>query len=191
MPANQLSDFGRSVARLRYSTRALILAFTIIGIGAAYFGVQLKNSEQQRIAVSELLAVKGHVSYGIDEESWVEGSWPGLAPAREQALLRRWLGNDFFETVTRVTFSDSRVVDGQFERFKEPPKIVTDDDLVHLSVLTGLQSVCLYQTDITDQGLVHLENLTELKWLILEGTNVTEDGIAALRQALPNCKIIY
>jgi hypothetical protein len=38
---------------------------------------------------------------------------------------------------------------------------------------------------------VHLERLGNLRRLELTGTAVTAEGIARLKQALPNCQIVY
>ena len=67
---------------------------------------------------------------------------------------------------------------------------VTDADLAHLSVLTKLEFLNLYDTAITDAGLEHLKGLTNLNFLMLKQTNVTDAGVVKLKQALPNCETI-
>jgi len=66
---------------------------------------------------------------------------------------------------------------------------ITDEGLVHLKALTGLQSLSLSGNKITDAGLVHLKGLTKLQVLGLRGTQVTDQGVADLKKALPNCGI--
>ena len=90
---------------------------------------------------------------------------------------------------------------------------VTDTGLVHLQILTTIESLSLghrFQRDpihikyrasredyiifgscaITDVGLAHLSRLTALKFIHLSGCiKITEEGVAALQAALPNCKI--
>ena len=44
---------------------------------------------------------------------------------------------------------------------------------------------------MTDAGVAHLKNLTALQNLDLEScVRVTDAGVAALKRALPNCKIL-
>ncbi|MFI4849482.1 MAG: protein kinase [Gimesia chilikensis] len=66
---------------------------------------------------------------------------------------------------------------------------ITDAGLAHLTKLKHLNSLDLRRTPITDAGLKHLSGLKQLKTLTLQETNVTPGGIAALKRALPNCKI--
>jgi len=66
---------------------------------------------------------------------------------------------------------------------------VTDDGLEHLRELKGLQALNLWGTQVTDAGLEHLRELKGLLALVLEGTQVTDAGLAALKKALPKCRI--
>ena len=67
---------------------------------------------------------------------------------------------------------------------------VSDAGLKHLACLTGLRRLYLYHSEITDDGLVNLLPLKGLKWLTFSGTKVTETGLAALRKAMPGCKVV-
>jgi hypothetical protein len=67
---------------------------------------------------------------------------------------------------------------------------VTDADLAHLSVMTKLESLSLFDTTVGDAGLEHLKGLTKLNFLLLKQTNVTDAGVAKLKRALPNCETI-
>jgi hypothetical protein len=67
---------------------------------------------------------------------------------------------------------------------------VTDADLAHLSVMTKLESLNLFDTTVGDAGLEHLKGLTKLNFLLLKQTNVTDAGVAKLKRALPNCETI-
>ncbi len=68
---------------------------------------------------------------------------------------------------------------------------VTDAGLEHVKGLTQLQVLTLEDTQITDAGLEHLKGLTEIQSLVLQGTKVTDEGVKKLRQALPNCTIVW
>ena len=62
----------------------------------------------------------------------------------------------------------------------------TDADLAHLSGLTELRALYLYDTQVTDAGLVHLAGLTKLRGLSLSDTRATDAGVAELRRKLPD-----
>lgn len=69
-------------------------------------------------------------------------------------------------------------------------KQVTDDGLSHLASLRALRSLDLRWRKFTDRGLEQLKKLTTLRSLDLSYChNITDTGIAALKKALPNCKI--
>jgi hypothetical protein len=67
---------------------------------------------------------------------------------------------------------------------------VTDADLKHLATLKNLQVLDLSSTEVTDAGIKELAGLKDLRWLNLKtGGGVTAAGAAALRKAMPKCKI--
>lgn len=68
------------------------------------------------------------------------------------------------------------------------PKI-SDNGLVHLAGLTGLQELDLMSTKITDTGLQILARLKNLQVLILFDTQVTDMGVKNLEMVLPKCNI--
>lgn len=59
---------------------------------------------------------------------------------------------------------------------------ITDDDLVHLQGLTGLESLDLSCNKIAGSGLVHLSEMKFLERLELWGTALTDDGLSHLPQ---------
>jgi hypothetical protein len=67
---------------------------------------------------------------------------------------------------------------------------VGDAGLAHLKALTGLQTLGLNGTGVGDRGLEPLKSLKALRQLDLTGTKVTAGGVAALRKALPRCKVV-
>ena len=174
----------------RFSLRTLFTLSVLLSIVLAFYVKRVMVARKQRSACLNLISAGAHISYGVDETSWIQGSYWGTPPSETDNIQSILLGEDFFNNVTRVTFSDSRIVDGKFERYIEPEKFVVDDDLHHLSSLQNLKSLCLYQTSITDDGLKHLKSLSNLKYLILEGTKVTDAGVEKLQLEIPNCEIL-
>jgi uncharacterized coiled-coil DUF342 family protein len=61
--------------------------------------------------------------------------------------------------------------------------------LAHLKGMPSLQELQLSYTRINDQGLAYLKALTSLEEIDLTGTGVSPAAVAALRQALPRCRI--
>ena len=92
--------------------------------------------------------------------------------------------------------------------------VIDEDDLRHLSGMTGLRSVCsggtfgaeglkhisklssleflwLNGTSATDDEVQILATLTKLKDFYVRGQNLTQSGIDRLKKALPNCSIAW
>lgn len=66
---------------------------------------------------------------------------------------------------------------------------ITDEGLKYLAGLKKLGKLEIANCKITDEGLKHLYQAKTLQNLDLRQTNVTPEGIAALKRALPKCKI--
>ena len=62
-------------------------------------------------------------------------------------------------------------------------------DLTPLAKLTSLESLLLDNTPVSDP--TPLAKLTNLQWLSLDNTPASEEQVEELRQALPNCEIIW
>ena len=65
---------------------------------------------------------------------------------------------------------------------------VNNTGLAHLSKLTGLRVLWLYDTPVSDAGLVHLRGMTGLRVLNLRSTLVTSASVDALQETLPQCE---
>ncbi len=68
---------------------------------------------------------------------------------------------------------------------------VSDAGLVQLTALGALESLDLDGTGITDAALESLNGLARIEYLDLSGTQVTPEGVRKLREALPECEIVY
>lgn len=66
---------------------------------------------------------------------------------------------------------------------------ITDEGLKYLAGLKNLGKLEIANCKITDDGLKHLYQAKTLQNLDLRQTNVTPEGVAALKWALPKCKI--
>ena len=69
--------------------------------------------------------------------------------------------------------------------------LIADADLIHLAKLPRLSELSLIATGIGDAGLEHIAGMTSLRRLWLCFTRATPEGVEKLREALPECEIIY
>jgi hypothetical protein len=92
---------------------------------------------------------------------------------------------------------------------------VSDEGLKNLEKFPKLRWLTIHYTKVTDSGLVHVKNLKHLEWLILigdnisdasipnlssmttlqlldvRGTAITANGHAKLKEAMPNCNVMW
>jgi hypothetical protein len=66
---------------------------------------------------------------------------------------------------------------------------VTGPGLEHLSGLSQLRKLNLYDSGMTDAGLKYLAGLAQVRDLNLQRNQVTLAGIRKLQKALPDCVI--
>jgi hypothetical protein len=64
-----------------------------------------------------------------------------------------------------------------------------DDEIEFLQSMSQLQELELDGSLITDEGLKKLARFTKLRWLRVVEARTSPEGLAALRAALPNCRI--
>jgi eukaryotic-like serine/threonine-protein kinase len=68
---------------------------------------------------------------------------------------------------------------------------ISDAGLTHFTGCTKLTQLHLHGTQVSDAGLVHLMEFRKLTDLRLPGTKVTAAGIDLLKEALPECRILW
>ncbi len=183
--------------RFKFSIRSLLVLMAVVAMPCSWLTVEMKRAEQQAEAVRGMKKAGGdawydyHVIY--DDQHHMKFISPAvLIPG--WVLLRRSLGDDFFDEVIAV--------DVEGDRF-------TDSDLRHVQKLTKLAYLSLNNENVTDVGLQYLEGLADLQELVICGppqaglkrlgtsparpyrkyTKVTDAGVAKLQKALPNCRI--
>jgi hypothetical protein len=117
---------------------------------------KLDRKERDRKALAEIEKAGGGYVY-----DW---QYAGQSAPSGPALLRKLWGDDFFSSVVQVQIEGAHI---------------TDDWLVHLEPLVGLERVHLKCPRMTDAGLVHLQRLA-LRELSLDGSRVTDAGLAQL-----------
>lgn len=68
---------------------------------------------------------------------------------------------------------------------------VTDAGIEHLAKMHHLTGLFLSYTKVTDKSVPHIKEKSGLTTLDISGTKITEAGVQALREALPDCRIIW
>jgi hypothetical protein len=137
---------------LRYSLRSLLLVTTALAVA---LGVWVGRAQRQRRALERVEALGGSYAYVPRAGSPDWRSWIG-----------RRLGQHYVERVDYVQLTGSRA---------------KDEDLEHLSALSGLRSLALQSTSITHEGLAHVAAIDSLEALYVGDTQITDAGLAHLR----------
>jgi hypothetical protein len=161
---------------LQFSTRALLVAVTVLGVTLGVIGWR---AEPQRQAVAAIEALGGLVLYRGDERS-----------SSIEGFLRPFVPRDYYDNVWYVDFQSEPITDEHLALLEPLTGTthlylaranVTDAGLAALKPLTLLEELQLDETPVTDDGLVHLRGLTRMRWLSLNDTRVTDAGLTHLR----------
>ena len=156
--------------------------------------VRLRYHREQ-VAVRELerLGLKGVVFTYWSGPEWIYGpEW------MQEKVDDGWLS--WFDRVNGFDFSYPVFTDEGLKHLSGLTKLthlelynaqVSDDGLKHLSGLTNLKGLGLTNTQVSDEGLKYLSGLTNLIELYLNNTQVTDVGVKELQKALPDCMISY
>jgi hypothetical protein len=163
----------------------LFLAVVDLGLEAA---AKLRVARRQRDAVAATRGLKWQVYY---EKQFYQG---GMSPVRKRPTpppryqwLRKWLGDDLFEPVTRISIHcASDASDETMIHFASLPNLedvridhvpVTDSGIGQLAGLTKLQVLALSEVPISDAALDPLSRLPSLKHLGLERTRIGDGAL--------------
>lgn len=176
----------------QYRLRTVLILMTVL---AAWLALISHRARQQKLAVEKIVAWGGVVNYdyqvipvnpairdpgGLDfdlDES--------ITPLRTQ-WLRRFIGDDYFQTVVCVDLSKTSISDDGLLILENLPALrvlILDDTkitrmgLSHFEGLRNLELLSLENTLIDDSGLAYLENLAALRWLGLGGNNITDGSV--------------
>jgi internalin A len=163
------------------SLRSAMLLVLACGLLSGWMGWRVNRANDQRRAVAAIRRAGGGVGYDHKGRPW--------APA----WLRKRLGDEFFQEVTSVQFLErSNVTDrdlapleslDRLEELAIHGALITDSGLEHISNLTELRILSLWETrGVSDAGLVHLAKLTKLQTLNLYRCGITDAGLVHLRR---------
>jgi hypothetical protein len=205
----------------RYRIRTVLLVFSILAMGFAYFAHKAHNAARQRRVISEVRKSGGQVFF-TDGTIWNgEFEWTAPPPTTgwsgyfNDHALESVIGVEFYEQpigaedlqpvaqfpnldwliVLRTGVTDDAMP--YLESHRRLRRLIldgsqlTDAGLVPLGRLYSLRELCLKDTAVTDEGLSKLTKLERLRILDVRRTQVTAQGVEELKKALPTCRVVW
>jgi hypothetical protein len=173
--------------RFQFSIRALLLLTLAVAIPFSWLATRMKEAKEQDEMVCMIdrlggAIVPGHLN---DLDELLLGRPPSIP------LLRRWLGDDFFDDIDGLSLNHTEVTDNALPRFaawKEQLRVldlgetlVTDAVLENLQGFNRLEALRLNETRVTGVGLVHVGDLVHLTELDLSLINIADADLARLK----------
>jgi hypothetical protein len=160
MPFPQSSTPSVRRSWFAFSLRSLLV---LTALCAVWLGIVTHQARRQRAAVTALKAAGAQVYYDFQRHA------PGTNQPPEKRgprWLRDFLGDDYFQDVIHVNWSNQKL---------------NSSDMRWLADLPKLDDVCLNYTNVDDEGLANLSKLRYMKDVRLEDCpNVTDAGLACL-----------
>jgi internalin A len=169
--------------RIRLSIRTVMAIVLVTGVGLAWIVLDGRQVQAQREAVRAIENAGGSVSYDWE---WTNGNFILNARPPRPGWIARVLGADTQETAVTIYLPDECKSDellvhvGQLRGLEEidlSRMRGTDAGLAHLHGLKKLRVLDLSETTVGDAGLAHLSRLTNLRELNLSETDVTDAGL--------------
>jgi hypothetical protein len=148
----------------QYSLRTLLIFVTLFALACSWFAVKMQQARRQREAVEAIEKLGGEVWYETPNDKPGFYYYPKHSP--NSTWLRKILGNDFFDNVNILSYSNTNA---------------TDLDLTYLKELTQIHTLDLYNTKITNDGIPFLKKIINLHTLSLNSSKVTYNGLIHLK----------
>jgi hypothetical protein len=168
---------------LQFTLRWLLVAITGL---AVWLAVQVNRAHRQSVAVQTILRGGGTVHYDHQRTGVMLGSEPEPATTAS-ARLRRWLGEDLFRSVTRVTLANVPDMDRCLAALRDLPLVeVLQADTSPIDPEDGFYQgwdrfeMKLRGEPASDRTLGGLRKLKRLRHLTLGGARITDDGLRHL-----------
>lgn len=182
----------RPARRRRWSSlnvRSMMLLILVVGGG---LGWQVRRASLQRRAVAAIRAVEGEVHYLHQTAGGTKLYYPSNDPPPGPALLRRWIGDDYFQEVAMVELPDEHPLTAAdlavladcpgLRRLEVGCVRNVGDGFRHLAGLRSIREVQVNGPGLDDAMLAAIGELPTLEKLaIRDGTELTDAGLRALR----------
>ncbi len=174
--------------RFRFRLRTLIVLVLIVGGMMGWIAYKFRQARRQHDAAVAVVSRYGTVDYG---RHFRLDAWTGrlqMSPPPNHVWLRKWLGDDMFDTVTVVSFFRQKgVTDADMALLDAFPdledfhvSIAPVSDLAHLAGLKKLRGLTLIGVPIADSDLRSIARLPVLTDVSLGGTRIGDAGVAML-----------
>ena len=173
--------------RIRFSVRALLVAFSLLAIVLACLAAAIRPYHEQNRGFHAIFFTH-RVSVSVSDKC--------------PDVIRATLPKGYYSRINELHFNkpdhDDETLETLAPHIKGLDKLrrvdfrncgVSDDGLAHLADLPNVKMIWLNGKEFTDAGLKHLCKMKGLEKLNLTGTNISEYGVAKLRDSLPNCEI--
>jgi hypothetical protein len=157
----------------QFSVRSLLLAAVVVAIPSSWLATELRQARIQHNAVVAISKLNGKI-YEYGEEGWPQ-------------FLRDWFGDEFFGTVSGVTWYSPTLADADLINLERLPDLegvfissplITDVGLKHLKGLRRLRELSFWDSQLKGNGIESLSDLTRL--LIMNDSHFTDAGIASV-----------
>lgn len=182
----------------QFRLRTAFVLFAIAAFVLAWFGTQLHGSRRQHAIVSHIVDLGGCVTYD-DGSVQSEFGCVRFSEPSSPEWLRTVVGDEFFVNPAEVLLDRCDVTDNDLvmvaqlqgiERLSVRATPISDNGLSHLASLQSLRGLDLSDmTRITDSGLSCLESLTQLEVLVLCDSNIGDGALDHL-QSLKRLKLL-
>ncbi|MBI1901072.1 MAG: hypothetical protein HYS13_08175 [Planctomycetia bacterium] len=178
---------------LRYSLRTLLGLMLLASVAMAWLAGKVKEARQQAAVVAQIRAAGGTVYYDYQEvEFWSTRVVDANVEPQGHALLRRILGNDFFDTVIEVDFGRRHWIDARgVSCTRDRETRTTDRDIALVEQLPEVGRVVVIGGQVTDDGLRRLATLKRLESVQIDGTKVSVEGAQAFAASRPGCRVHF
>lgn len=169
---------------LQVRLRTLLLAITLLSL---WLGVQANRARTQREAVATILEQGGQVYYRHQRNA--KGSKDGAAPPHGPAWLRRWLGDEYFQTPCEVHIASCLDTDAcvaaaarlaVLEELTIDSMAIEDRDSGGYYQGWSDKPCRVHGNPLTDQGMESIARLTRLTRLTIGGAAITDEGLRHL-----------
>lgn len=141
----------RRIASVRFGVRTLLILMTLASF---WLGSMVIRARQQREAVAWVHSVGGTVTYNWQLDR--QGRKNPAARPPGPAWLRRQIGDEYFQSVNRITIADNKLL----------------NDISPLAAFTEAESINLTSNRVSD--LRPLSGLKKLKVLWLPGNRIED-----------------
>lgn len=203
---------------IRFRVRTLLLLLAILCCVLAYHCNrcrQQQESVEQILAIGGIVtyeedATKHLLSFlGRDFVADVESvEFPKNATDEDLKLIRKLRGlksvdlaycygisDEGIKQLRSASQLEELILNGNSERTNFVPMgktagiAITDDSLRHISQITTLKRLELWNNHFSDEGVEVLKKLTSLEYLGISSRHLTRPKIAELQRCMPNCYI--